>query len=95
MSAPVTYAATPTLDDGLGAYTATTTDTCGEATSEDNRLSGLGDGGGTELAFMPQLSRRSEYSRAEDEKWDVSDATDTITFDPNEDRFMIGAAYRF
>lgn len=95
LSGRVGFVADRTLFYGLGGFTSTKFDTFGLTTNEDKRLSGFRYGGGIEFAFMPQLSLRAEYTRAEYEKWDVTNATDTITFDPNEDRFMIGAAYRF
>lgn len=95
LSGRLGFVADRALFYGLGGFTSTKFDTFGLTTNESKRLSGFRYGGGVEFAMTPQLSLRAEYTRANYKKWDVTNAADTITFDPNDNRFLIGASYRF
>lgn len=95
LSGRVGFVADQALFYGLGGYTATKFETTGLATNDDKRLGGFRYGGGIEFAFAPNLSLRAEYTRANYKKWDVASGTNTITLDPNENRFLIGASLRF
>ena len=89
------FVAEQVLFYGLGGYTNTKFDTTGLAANVDKRLGGFRYGGGIEFAMTPQFSIRAEYTRAEYKKWDVASGTNTITLDPDENRFLIGASFHF
>ena len=95
LSGRLGFVADRALFYGLGGFTSTKFDTFGLATNASKRLSGFRYGGGIEFAMTPELSLRAEYTRANYKKWDVTNAADTITFDPNDNRFLLGATYRF
>jgi outer membrane immunogenic protein len=80
---------------GLAGYTSTKFKTFGLASDMGKRLDGLRYGGGVEFAVTPALSLRAEYSRANYKKWAVASGASTITFNPRENRFLLGATLRF
>ncbi|VAV94853.1 hypothetical protein MNBD_ALPHA01-657 [hydrothermal vent metagenome] len=95
LGARLGFVADRVLFYGLGGFTSTKFDTFGLATNENKRLSGFRYGGGMEFALTPTISLRAEYTRANYKKWDVTSGTDSITFDPNDRRFLVGATFRF
>ena len=80
---------------GLAGYTSSKFKTFGLASDMGKRLNGLRYGGGIEFAVTPALSLRAEYTRANYKKWAVASGASTITFNPRENRFLLGATLRF
>jgi len=95
LSGRVGFVADRALFYGLGGFTNTNFETIGLASNESKRLSGFRYGGGVEFSLTPELSLRAEYTRANYKKWDVASGSDMINFDPNDNRFLIGASLRF
>jgi len=95
LSGRVGFVADRALFYGLGGFTSTKFDTFGLTTNASKRLSGFRYGGGIEFAITPKISLRAEYTRANYKKWSVASGTDNITFDPNDNRFLLGATLRF
>ena len=95
LSARAGFVADRALFYGLAGYTSTNFETIGLASKTNNRLNGFRYGGGIEFAVTPEVSLRGEYTHANYQSWDVASGANTISFDPSEHRFLVGASLRF
>jgi opacity protein-like surface antigen len=69
--------------------------TGGGSVSETDSQSGVRFGGGVEFTLTENTTMRLDYTRTEYESFDVDYGTGVDSFDPSENLFRVGVAYRF